>query len=797
MWVQINTLRSHFSVCRRGSLKPMVTGLSVLVALALAPGVTSAGSTAWQAPERLGSGLDQSLHVSAANESGQAVAIWEDYEKQGVFASYRSAAGVWGGPELAAPDTVDYRHMAVTIDADGVVTLVYKGGCTACGMRARQRAVDGTWSSATELEDFDPRGALAGNTYEDVQSPAVAAGPDGRVTAVWSVGGQGVRQQVIRTSTLEAGTWSTAQLLSDGLHADDNSRIVYEHRAGARIALDGAGRTVVLWNHSFEDTGARGDWTKNMVHLETSARAPAAAAFVRGAEVARRTADETPMEAQLAMAEDGVATFTWTSVPSTAGASAGGRSSLRARRRSAAGALGDVATVNGSDFSADTADSSPLIAVTPGGDATIVWTRSDAAVGAADKVLVRTWNAAGSWERQDEVAAGVATEAVDVAAGRDKTVAVSWQRVRGDRSERRAAARLRRPDGTWAAPVTLGGPDAQTSLDPFVAVEGNGDALAIWRSQSFNDSTFTQTDFVETMSTRASPPDTESPRIVIGTPPTTKATYAQGERVAASYACTDDRAVASCEGPVAAGAAVDTTQPGTNIPFKVVAVDRAGHTTTATHFYDVRPGPKADTGPRDTVNPEISIPTPAPPAARPTPAQQTAALDKSTRAAVKSAPKNVPAKLLAKGISLKTTTTLPNTGVAGGISGLLVPNGGRLISDNGLGVIAPGGGNIVSTYGGGVVAPGGGNKIVAARAKKGRPLMIAYGRQFRATPGAVELKITLTREGRGLVKSYVAAAKRLRRGGRRPKPLVLTFATAMQTPDTEPVVATRKVTIRG
>ncbi|MEA2249636.1 MAG: hypothetical protein QOH46_4165, partial [Solirubrobacteraceae bacterium] len=345
--------------------KAATSALVVLFALAAAPAVTSASSTTWQAPTRLGGDLDQSLQVSAANEDGAAVAIWEDYAEQGIFASYRSASGAWGGPELAEPGGVQTGHKAVAIDAQGAVTLVYRT-CETCGIRARRRAVDGTWSEPAELEDFDPLGESQGNLYARPTSPDVAVAPDGRATAVWSIGGQGTRQEVIRTSTYENGAWSPAELLSGGLHAEGDDR-VYEHRSVPQVAFDASGRTLVAWTRAFEDIDDRSDWQRNMVYIETGSRAADADAFAPGAEVTRRTATETPSDMRMAVSDAGVATFVWAALATTG-------AELRARRRSAAGVMGDVGIVNGGATEGQHDHQMPAVAVTPGGDATIVWT---------------------------------------------------------------------------------------------------------------------------------------------------------------------------------------------------------------------------------------------------------------------------------------------------------------------------------------------------------------------------------------------------------------------------------------
>jgi hypothetical protein len=115
-----------------------------------------------------------------------------------------------------------------------------------------------------------------------------------------------------------------------------------------------------------------------------------------------------------------------------------------------------------------------------------------------------------------------------------------------------------------------------------------------------------------TMNREAPPkPDTASPQISITTPPLAKATYTKGQVVKAAYTCTDDVAVKSCSGPVAKGANLPTGTVGT-IPFTVTAVDKAGHTTTATHYYDVKAAsaPSQPTAPKDTTAPTIAIASP-------------------------------------------------------------------------------------------------------------------------------------------------------------------------------------------
>ena len=102
----------------------------------------------------------------------------------------------------------------------------------------------------------------------------------------------------------------------------------------------------------------------------------------------------------------------------------------------------------------------------------------------------------------------------------------------------------------------------------------------------------------------APPPDTTPPTISI-TSPAAGAVFSVGQVVLADYACADEvggSGVASCDGPVADGATVDTSL-GTHT-FTVSASDVAGNGASASTSYVVAPPP-------DTTPPTISISIPA------------------------------------------------------------------------------------------------------------------------------------------------------------------------------------------
>lgn len=94
--------------------------------------------------------------------------------------------------------------------------------------------------------------------------------------------------------------------------------------------------------------------------------------------------------------------------------------------------------------------------------------------------------------------------------------------------------------------------------------------------------------------------ETTAPTVVIAVP-AQGAAYKRGAAVTARYACSDEGAgIASCAGPVASGAAIDTATAGEQT-FTVVARDRLGNVASRTVSYVVRAAaPRPPARPRVT-----------------------------------------------------------------------------------------------------------------------------------------------------------------------------------------------------
>jgi hypothetical protein len=80
--------------------------------------------------------------------------------------------------------------------------------------------------------------------------------------------------------------------------------------------------------------------------------------------------------------------------------------------------------------------------------------------------------------------------------------------------------------------------------------------------------------------------DKKAPSISIGQP--TAVNYQLNQAATASYSCGDAGSrLATCEGPVSSGGAINTSSPGTKT-FAVTAIDAVGNTSTQSVTYTVQ-----------------------------------------------------------------------------------------------------------------------------------------------------------------------------------------------------------------
>jgi hypothetical protein len=167
---------------------------------------------------------------------------------------------------------------------------------------------------------------------------------------------------------------------------------------------------------------------------------------------------------QVGLDGDGDAVFTWTRFD-------GAHDRAQARTRSPAGVLGTIQLLSNAGRSAR----EPQVAVEPDGDAVFVWTRSD---GSDDRVQTRTRSAAGTLGAVQTVsAAGEPAGEPQVAVSSGGDVTVVW--TRSDGAHRRVQARSRSAGGAVGPLLTLSEP-AQSASAPQLALSPTAGEVFAW-----------------------------------------------------------------------------------------------------------------------------------------------------------------------------------------------------------------------------------------------------------------------------------------------------------------------------
>lgn len=177
-------------------------GLPIIVCLALACAAPAQAAPKWLGPQTLGDHavVDDAPALALAPD-GAATAVWaasNAQEPASVWASTRERGGAWSPAQRLDAG----QQPRVVVDATGRTIAVW---LAPGGLRESSRLPGGAWEPPRTVApvQWDGRSPV---------SVALAAGPDGRVTAAWtSISAPG---GVSATSRLPGGAWDAATPLS-------------------------------------------------------------------------------------------------------------------------------------------------------------------------------------------------------------------------------------------------------------------------------------------------------------------------------------------------------------------------------------------------------------------------------------------------------------------------------------------------------------------------------------------------------------------------------------------------------
>jgi hypothetical protein len=415
--------------------------LLLTVAGFLAAGLVASPASAapgWSRP------MDVSAVMSIGEESplvnvdsaGNATVVWRRYRGGKLIyeSAVRQAGGPWSTPSRFFGGLEDAYGLQIAVDPPGNETAIWGrrvGRSTV--VESATRSVGGSWSAPVTLSAAGAGSAL------------VAAGPEGNVTAVWLLEREEGWRSVVQSATRSAGgTWSAPVTLSPP-RKDARS---------PQIALDPQGGATAVWEEEY--SGA----------IESSTRSSGG---IWSAPVALSANGVGAAWPQVAVDSQGNATAVW------AGSASNSRR-IQTATRPAGGTWSAPVSISkaGHRHVQD-----PQIAVSPQGEATAIWQRSN---GSYLIVQGATRPAGGGWSRPVDITTG------DGRGGQHLRLVVdSWGNATaiwegydtrpGPNFAIQAAKHP--PGGAWSRPTDIS--RWTTSLGkPQIAVDPQGRSTAIW-----------------------------------------------------------------------------------------------------------------------------------------------------------------------------------------------------------------------------------------------------------------------------------------------------------------------------
>ncbi len=313
------------------------------------------------------------------------------------------------------------------------------------GLSGQTLEVSHTWGFSTRDGQWGEPVLIETGNAGDAFGPQVAVGPNGNAVAVWHQS-DGTRQNIWANLFTVATGWGVAELIET-----DNAG----GASSPQVAVDPNGNTVAVW---YQSDGTRQNIWANRFTV---------AAGWGVAELIETDNAGFAASPQVAVDPNGNAVAVWYQ-------SDGMRQNIWANRFTVAAGW-NAAELLETDNAGDAA--SPQVAVDPNGNAVAVWHQSDGTqlnIWANRFTVAAGWSLAELIENDDADGASSPQVAVDP---NGNAVAVWYQ---GDGTRINIWANRFTPTGGWGTAELIETDNAGNAIAPQVAVDPNGSALAVW-----------------------------------------------------------------------------------------------------------------------------------------------------------------------------------------------------------------------------------------------------------------------------------------------------------------------------
>jgi len=392
---------------------------------AAAPGWATAEPIDWQQ-------TDASAPHVATNPTGTTMVVWEQDEgsTRNIWAN-RHVAGVgWGTPTIIDRDTGYASGAFVGIDGQGdaiAVWLQYVGGVR--NVVANRYEPASGWGTPAVVDD----------TPNEMFGLDFAMSRTGHAVAAWH--DLGVPGLAIYATRYTPGTgWDTPTLL-------ETSTVQASYPA---VAVDRGGNATAAWQQGGALLGSR------------------YAVSLGWGSPQQIDPGDIGSDLGIAMDDAGNAIAVWNRVNSTF------RTSLFASRYVVGVGWGTPVALEAG--TGDTLD--PQIAITPSGDAVVVWRQAGTTV---RDIRANTYTVGGGWGTETLLAAQESTEP-EVAVSPDGTATAVWSQMDGIRDNVWANRYV--VGAGWGSAELIETENTGNAFNPEVAMDGQGNAIAVWQYQT-------------------------------------------------------------------------------------------------------------------------------------------------------------------------------------------------------------------------------------------------------------------------------------------------------------------------
>ncbi len=381
-------------------------------------------------------GQDASRPQISTAPDGTTTAVWQrsDGSRPVIQAATRPPGGTFGTPvDLSAPGGGNAVSPQITTAADGTTTVVWQRDDNSDWIvQAATRPPGGSFAAPVDLSA----------PGQSAQNPAIAAAPDGTVTAVWSRGP--TFNEVIQAATRSPGG-------SFGSPVDLSIAGPGQYARDPQISTAPDGTATAVWS--------RHNGSVNVIQAATH---PPGGSF--GPAVRLSTLGQNADRPQISTAPDGTETVVWIRFN-------GSNDIAQAATRSPGDSFGTP-----EDLSAPGENSfTPQVTTASDGTSTAVWNHYD---GSNYIIQAATRPPDGSFGSPDNLSVpGSAAFTPQISPAPDGTATVVWTRSDGSNTVVQSATRP--PGGSFGSPDNLSAP-GEDAFTPGMTTAPDGTATAIW-----------------------------------------------------------------------------------------------------------------------------------------------------------------------------------------------------------------------------------------------------------------------------------------------------------------------------